>query len=266
MKCPPDRAAGYTAVTIVVAIVLALVIGMVTSGVMGTRSMLSGASTFSHDDDHFVRGSDGQFDKDSNMGKLQDWSKKVEAAGKQMESAQKSGDSAAQSAAMGSMMAATLGGGDAVEALAPDRIKTFLPESLDGMKRTATSSQRNGALGMQVSEAKATYANDAGKSIDLEITDTGGAKGLMSLAGWAGMEQESSNDRGYEKTYKVDGRLVHEKWDTTDKHGEFTVVVGDRFTVQASGSADSIDALKSAVATIEVDALEKLKNEGVKGS
>jgi hypothetical protein len=200
------------------------------------------------------------------MGKLQAWSKKVEAAGKQMESAQKSGDSAAQSAAMGGMMAATLGGGDAVEALAPDRIKTFLPESLNGMKRTATSAQRNGAIGVQVSEAKATYANDDGKSIDLEITDTGGARGLMSLAAWAGVEQESSNDRGYEKTYKLDGRLVHEKWDSADKHGEYTVVVGDRFTVQASGTADSMDALKSAVATIEVDALEKLKSEGVKGS
>ena len=75
---------------------------------------------------------------------------------KKMEAAQKSGDQQAQAEAMKSMMGAALGGGD-VEALAPDRLKPFLPESLGGMNRARRSRrQRNSAMGMQMTEAKAT--------------------------------------------------------------------------------------------------------------
>ena len=72
------------------------------------------------------------FDKDSTVGKLEQYAKQVEDASKKMEAAQKSGDQDAQAEAMKTMMGAALGGGD-VEALAPDRLKPFLPESLGGL-------------------------------------------------------------------------------------------------------------------------------------
>ncbi len=256
MKCPPEKSAGYTAVSIIVAIVLGFVVSLVVGGVTGTGAMMSGGgTTFSRNN------SDVHFDKDSPLGKMEQWSKSVEQASKHMEAAQKSGNQDAQAAAFKSMMGAALGGGN-VEALAPDRLKAFIPDSLDGLPRTEIVAERNGALGMQISEAHGTFANEAGRSVRIEITDAGTAKGLLGLASWAGVEGEKQTDSGYEKTYRDAGRLIHEAWQGT--RGEYTVVIADRFTVQAQGSADSIDQLKEAVSDLDLSGLEALKNEGVK--
>jgi len=180
-----------------------------------------------------------------------------------MEAAQKSGDQNAQAEAMKTMMGAALGSGN-VEALAPDRLKPFLPESLGGRTRSTFSTQRNSAMGMQMTEARATYMSDNGQSWDLHITDTGAAKGLLGLAGWAGIEGENETSTGYDKTYRADGRLVHEAWDRSSSRGEYGVVLGDRFTVKLEGQADSIDDLKAALADLDLAALEAMKGEGVK--
>ena len=92
MKCPQDKAAGYTAVSIIVAFVLNLVIGALIAGVSGV-SPWSGGSVFSSADD------DVQFDKDSPLGKLEEWSKNVEEASEKLEEAGKSGDQDAQAEA-----------------------------------------------------------------------------------------------------------------------------------------------------------------------
>jgi hypothetical protein len=258
MKCPQDKAAGYTAVIIIVVLVLSFLIGALVASVTGAGMFMRGASPFSvaHDSRETT------FDKDSTVGKLEQYAKQVEEAGKKMEAAQKSGDKDAQAEAMKTMMGAALGGGT-VEALAPDRLKPFLPESLGGLTRATFSTQRNAAMGMQMTEARATYTSDDGRSWDLQITDTGSAKGLLALAGWAGIEGENETATGYDKTYHEDGRLIHEQWDRSNSHGEYAVVLGDRFTVKLEGQADSIDDLKAALADLDLAALEAMKGEGV---
>lgn len=257
MKCPQEKAAGYTAVAIIIAIVLSVVIGMVVGAVTGVGSMMGGGSSLSMSHD----GNDVTFDKDSPLGKLEQYGKKMEQAGKQMETAQKSGDGNAQAEAMKALMGAALGGGQ-VESLSPDRLKPFIPDSIAGLPRTEISAERNNAMGMQISEARATYANDDGRSVRLEITDTGSAKGLLGLANWAGVEGEKQTSNGYEKTFRENGRLIHEEWNGSN--GKYAIVLGDRFTVQVNGYADSIDDLKAALGDVNLSGLEKLKNEGVK--
>ncbi len=258
MKCPQDKAAGYTAVIIIVVIVLSFLIGAIVAAVTGAGMFMRGASPFSASHDS----RETTFDKDSTVGKLEQYAKQVEEAGKKMEAAQKSGDKDAQAEAMKTMMGAALGSGN-VEALAPDRLKPFLPESLGGLTRATFSTQRNAAMGMQMTEARATYTSDNGRSWDLQITDTGSAKGLLALAGWAGIEGENETATGYDKTYHEDGRLIHEQWDRSNSHGEYAVVLGDRFTVKLEGQADSIDDLKAALADLDLAALEAMKGEGV---
>jgi hypothetical protein len=259
MKSPQDRAGGYTAVIVIILIVLALVMGAIIASVTGVGMYSRGGSLFSssHDSTRTT------FDKDSTVGKLEQWSKNVEQASKKMEAAQKSGDQQAQSDAMKTMVGATLGGGDQVESLAPDRLKSFLPEQLGAMTRSTFSSERNSAMGMQMTEARATYLDDDGRSLDLQITDTGSAKGLLALAGWAGIEGENETGNGYDKTYHENGRLIHEQWDRSSSRGEYGVVLGDRFTVKIEGQAENIDDLKAALADLDLDALEALKSEGV---
>jgi hypothetical protein len=260
MKCPQDRAGGYTAVIIIITIVLFFVIGAVVGSVTGVGMFMRGGSQYSSSGDS----GDVTFDEDSAVGKLEQWSKQVEQASKQMEDAQKSGDKQAQSDAMKTMMGAALGGGEQVESLAPDRLQPFLPESLGGLTRSTFSTERNSAMGMQMTEARATYTSDDGRSWDLQITDTGTAKGLLALAGWAGIEGENETGSGYDKTYHQDGRLVHEQWDRSSSRGEYGMVLGDRFTVKIEGQAESIDDLKAALTDVDLDALEALKGEGVK--
>ena len=258
MKCPQDRAGGYTAVVVIIAIVAGFLVGAIVGTVTGAGMMMRGSSPFSASHDS----RETTFDKDSTVGKLEQYAKQVEEAGKKMEAAQKSGDQDAQAEAMKAMMGATLGSGN-VEALAPDRLKPFLPESLGGKDRSNFSTQRNSAMGMQMTEARATYTGDDGRQWDLQVTDTGTAKGLLSLAGWAGIEGENETATGYDKTYHEDGRLVHEQWDRGSSRGEYTVVLGDRFTVKLEGQADSIDDLKAALADLDLAALEAMKGEGV---
>jgi len=245
MQCPPDKAGGYTAVSVIIAIVLgwivSLVLGLIFVGALGGAGV-------------------GKVME----GKLAAMGQRAEQAGKELEAAQKSGDTAAQSAAMGKMMGAMSGSTGPVEALAPDQIKTFLPEAVGKFKRTGISAERNGAMGMQVSEASAEYAGDDNQHITLEVTDTGGAKGFIAMASAMAPEEEKETEHGYEKTHSDNGNLVHEEWDNQSRSGEYSVIIGKRFTVKANGHADSIDELKAAVGSIDLARLESMKDAGVK--
>ena len=163
------------------------------------------------------------------------------------------------------MIGAMMGGGDQVEALAPETLKPFLPETLSGLPRTSYEASRNAAIGIQVSNAEATYRNpQGGPELKLEITDTGGAKGFMALAGFANMEEDKQTEQGYEKTFHENGHLVHEQWNKNGS-GEYTVILGDRFVVVVRGSGLSdISALQSALAGVNLAGLESLKTQGVK--
>ena len=262
MKCPPEKAGGYTAVSVIIAIVLSWIVGAIVVGVIGTAAMTGAAMGGMH-----VTGSNGDnvtIDSDSALGKLAAMGQRAEQASKELDAAQKSGDSQAQSSAMGKMMGAMAGSNGNVEALAPDQIKAFLPDSLGSLKRSSLSAERNSAMGMQISQATANYAADNGQHVTLEVSDTGGAKGFMAMAAAMAPEEEKQTEHGYEKTYTADGNMVHETWDDQSKSGEYSVVVGKRFTVKATGNTDSIDQLKQAVASIDLGKLESLKDAGVK--
>jgi hypothetical protein len=262
MKCPPEKSKAYTAVTILIAILISWMVAFVAGNVAGLGTMMHGTGGATIEDS-----GDMHFDADSPLGKLQQLGQRAEEASRKLETAQKSGDVEAQKQAMNEMVGAVLGGGAQVEALAPERLKPFVPAMLAGIARTDYSAERKGAMGMQVSTAEANYTDKGtGRSLHLEITDTGSAKGLMGFASWAVIQQDSESDQGYEKTYKADGRLMHEEWDSGNRQGEYAAVLGERFIVKVSGNADSIDVLKSAMDSLNLSGLEALKNEGVKAN
>ena len=160
-------------------------------------------------------------------------------------------------------LGAILGGGKRVDPIGIDQLKPFIPETFAGLAKSGGSAEKNGVAGFAVSKAEGRYGDHGEKHVTLEVTDTGGASGLMGLAGWMNMQGEREDDDSVEKTEKVDGRLVHEK--ASKRAGgtnEFTVVLGDRFIVNAHGTRRPPE-LKAAVAGLDLGKLEALKSVGV---
>ena len=93
--------------------------------------------------------------------------------------------------------------------------------------------------GIMVSKAEASYGDDAGHSATLEITDSGGATGLLGLASWSALQGERDNDEVSERTERVGGRLVHQRMSKTGGTHEYNVVIADRFIVTAKRTASS---------------------------
>jgi hypothetical protein len=249
MRNPEDKSIVYTVVVVVVAIVVMIVIGFVGSlitapAMIGAASM--GASTVS-------------YDKDGPMGKLDDFSKKMEEANKKLEAAQKSGDPQKQmEAAMGALGTA-ISGGKGVDPVQIDALKPFVPTTFAGLPQTSTQAQRNGVAGLMTAKAEAGYGDASGKSVDLEVIDTGGAAGLMGLASWAGVQGEREDANRREVTRKEGNRLVHEEVDKRGGNNKYTVVLNERFVVSAEGNGVDINTLKSAVNTLDLRKLEALK-------
>lgn len=266
MGCARERAGAYAGVVIVVGIAMAVVLSFVVGVPFAKHTYGAREEAVSSTAPSAETSPQGrvEIDPGSPLGKLEAWSKKMEQAGQKLDQAQKSGDADAQAKAIGEMMGTVLSGGDQVEALAPEKLETFLPESLAGRTRASFSAKRDGAMGIQIAEAEARYAAEGANELMLRITDTGSTKGIMMFAGWAMLQHEEKTEHGYEKSTKRDGRLVHEKWDSADKSGEYSIIVGDRFVVLVSGEAADVGALRSLAESVDLAGLEALKDEGVK--
>src|SRR5262249_7176255 len=234
MKSPQEKTAGYAVVTIVAAIVVNVIVvglgwavvgaGAIGSGVLGSMASSSSRS----------KSGEIQFDKNSTLGKLQEFGKAMDESNKKMEAAQKSGDANAAANAAMDTLGTLLGGGKKVDPLDIDQIKGFLPATLGAFARQGNgTAEKSGIAALMVSKAEAEYA-DGTKRVRLEISDPGGASGLVGLASWATLQTSKEDDNGSERTSKVNGRMVHEKTSKSGGTDEFDLVLGDRFVVSAS--------------------------------
>jgi len=248
MKSAPEKSLAYTAVTVVCAIVLAWIIGLVVAGVTGVGAMAAGAMAG-------AGGSNVSVEPGSRLGQLAEMGRRMEEAGRQVEAARASGDADAEGRALGAMMGALAGGGadgEPVESIAPDQLRALLPEKLGGLERKSVSASRSGAMGMQMSEASAEYASaDGSRRVSVQITDMAAVSGMMAMAGAFGVDQSSETEDGYERTYTRDGRLVSEEWNSRSGHGKYSSTVANRFQVEARGQAGSIDELRDIVGGID---------------
>jgi hypothetical protein len=264
MKNPKEKSVGYTIVIVICAIVLWVVIGAVATAVGGAGMLARGGfAGLPHAGGPSPTGA-VQFDKDSFLGRMQAMGQAAQESSKKIEEAQKSGDPNAQAQAAMQGLGALLGGGKRVDPVGIDQLKPFVPATFAGLDKTGGSAEKNGMVGLAVSKAEGIYSDRARKHVTLEITDTGGASGLVGLAGWMSMQGEREDDSSFEKTTKVDGRLTHEKGSKQPGgSNEFTLVLGDRFIVAARGTGVELPELKGAVAGLDLGKLEALKSVGV---
>lgn len=193
--------------------------------------------------------------------------KQMEAASKQMQEAAKSGTANVGDAmaAMGAAMSGAANAGKKVETVSYQELKALLPESLPGMKRTDATGEKSSAMGMQMSYAEGRYSSDQGASTSIKITDIGSMTGLagMTAYAWARVDVDRESDTGYEKTSTFSGYKSHERYDKENKSGEVSVLVGDRFVVEADGNNVDMNAIKSALGKVDLGKLNSMKGQGV---
>ena len=251
MKCPKDKAAGYTAVVIVIGIVAAIVIGAVSTLFMPGRGLLFGSRGGSS---LGIGTPDGEVTLAP--GAMADAARRMDAARERMESAQKSGDPASAGAALGDMMGALTGAGGTPIPMAD--LKAQLPEALGALKRDSVETSGGSAMGISSSVAKATYvAGD--QHAQLTISDLGGLGSLASVATWANVTVDKETQDGIEKTYKDGGRTIHEESRKDGSHAEYTVILKNGVIVETSGDKVDGAALKSMASAINLDSLEAMK-------
>jgi hypothetical protein len=251
MNNPPEKSVGYTAVVVICAILIGYAIALVSGLFAGVTGALQSDRA----------PASATFEKNSPMGKLEDFGKKMDEVNQKMEAAQKSGDPQAQVKAAMEGLGAAIGGGKRFDPVAIDQLNPLLPESFAGLPRKNQSAERGGIAGLETASAEADYGDGSGKRAKLEITDTGGAAGLMGLAGWMA-QGERETDHSRERTRKEGDRLVHEKVSKGGEENELSLTLGNRFLVQASGHGVGIDELKSAVAALDLGKLEAMKDVG----
>ncbi|MBC9033460.1 YIP1 family protein [Sphingomonas sp. JC676] len=232
MKAPAEKAAGYTVVTILCAVVLYLVVGWIvfsSTAMFASRAMFPATAGGSVT----VPGV-GTID----TAKIDEAAQRMQAVTDRMQKQQ-----------------AAVADGKA-PALPPEQLAAMLPASIGGWNRTATESSSGAAAGIGGSNAQATYTS-GDKQFRLSITDAAlaGAMGAMGEA--MGVQSNREDADGYEKVGVVGGRMTTEKWQKSGS-GTYGVLYGSRFMVEAEGEAPDMATLKSAVGAVDAAKLESL--------
>jgi hypothetical protein len=234
MKAPAEKAVSYVAVVIVVAIVLSFVISLLT---VPLARAFGPPANFGTVADGTVSGTINVPGGSVDLGKMAEATDRMKASVANMQNGQNK------------------------PAVAANILQGLLPASLPGgFTRTSVESASAGAGGLGGSNAKGEYTS-GDQIVRLEVTDMGALGGLASLSGALNVETSKQTTTGYEKTGKVDGRITTEKWDATGKAGTYNTIVADRFMVEASGTAPSIDVFKGAVASVNISQLETLAKQ-----
>lgn len=185
---------------------------------------------------------------------------KLAAAGDQLAKSMEQANKAMEGAAK-TMEEASAGAGQAPTADFR-ALKALLPESLPGMKRTEAKGEKVAFGGFGGTFAEGTYRDDKDARISIKISDMGGI-GAMASAAWTLVEIDSEQDDRYEKTTKIAGFKAHEVYDNSSKSGQMDIAVPDSIIVEVRGDNVSMDAIKEAVAKIDLAKLAAMKGPAV---
>jgi hypothetical protein len=227
MRCPPDKSFGYTVVTVICAIVTWVLIAVLTTCAVGGLG-LAGLSAMGR------------------LGARADPASTADAA-----AVVSSIDVNAATGAVGQGVS----GGKGARPIDFHRLEDMLPETLPGMRRVEASGRSGEAMGMKGSSATTSYSDGKDASITIEIADTASFSGLTALATRFDPKLEKETATGYERTRRVDGQLVHERYDRQSRSGELAIVLADRYAVTVRGHGVPAEALAGALHRIDLTQL-----------
>lgn len=138
-------------------------------------------------------------------------------------------------------------------------LESMLPASLAGMQRGVPQGNANQGMGIRETSAEVDFNGASNAHVHVSITDAAAVSGLAGIAEMANAQQSEQGD-SYEKNETIGGHNVHEKWDAQYRHGELSLIVAKRYGVDVRGDNVNMDALKNALAQIDLGKLEAMKD------
>jgi hypothetical protein len=273
MRCPQDKSIGYTIVTVICAIVMWIVIGVLTTCAvaglglagMGALGALGHSSERARDSEVAANMLSNLFGgkSEADKARVNDALRTLQKMGEQSQQADQTAKAGGPTnpppastgqvdanAALGAVGQIIAGGKD-VQPVDFHKLKNMLPESLPGMQRKEASGQSGEAMGLKGSSATARYSDGAGATVNIEIADMASLSSLAGLAAKFDPSMEKETDTGYERTTKVNGQLMHERYDRRARSGEVGMVIADRFVVTVRG--DGVEAATLTASLKQID-------------
>lgn len=143
------------------------------------------------------------------------------------------------------------------EPLTNDQMRDWLPNEVDGMKRTGF---KTGAMGMiNIASVEATYATeDREKSFKIEILDGAGEMGAMATVGLRmafSMDFEEETETRTRKTVTKNGVKAIEEYDRNRNQSTIQLMHNDRFYVNATGYNMDVNELWKLINKMKLDNL-----------
>ena len=122
-----------------------------------------------------------------------------------------------------------------VEAMNFRDIKAIIPSRLLGMERISHSGEKNGAMGISVSQANAKF-KDGEKTLMIDIIDSAdmGLAKLGSMA-WSALDIDKESDDGYERTLEIEGYKAFEKYNSKTGRSELSWMYKKRYIISFKG-------------------------------
>jgi hypothetical protein len=134
--------------------------------------------------------------------------------------------------------------------LSLDQLKTLLPETLNGIKRTDYNA--NSSMGYAMVDGE--YKKDDTTNLKVMLYDCAGeaGAGMYTLTYWSAMNFQQESEKEYTKTIDFKGAKAIENFKKDQNESSLTYFSNDRLLVVLNGRNMGPDALKQAAQSLDI--------------
>ncbi len=144
-----------------------------------------------------------------------------------------------------------------MEPLTNEELKEWLPDEINGMKRTGYKAGQTSY--MKIASIEATYTNeDKSKKFNFQVIDGAGQMGASATAGMRMMfsqDFEEENEYKTRRTVKRDGNKAIEEYKKNNNSSNIQLMENGRFYIKANGTNMDIDETWDAIEELDLDDL-----------
>lgn len=141
--------------------------------------------------------------------------------------------------------------------LTNEELKSWLPDEINGMKRTKFKAGEAGM--MNISSISATYSNeDKSKEFSISLIDGAGESGALATAGLRMMmtqDFEEEDEYGYRKTTTRKGQKAIEEYKTGKNNTSIKFLDDRRFYLEADGKNMDVEETWKAIDKLNLNKL-----------